>query len=74
MKWGTVLENVVYDPCTRVVDWDDGSITENTRASYPLEFIRNAKIPAVGDHPSNLIFLTFDASGVLPPVSKLNLD
>lgn len=70
MKFGTVLENVVYDE-NRVIDWDDGSVTENTRASYPLEFIPNAKIPAVGGHPSHLVFLTCDASGVLPPVSKL---
>jgi phosphoenolpyruvate carboxykinase (ATP) len=70
MRFGTVLENVVYDH-NRVVDWDDGSVTENTRASYPLEFIPNAKIPAVGGQPNNLIFLTCDASGVIPPISKL---
>lgn len=70
MGWNTVLENVVYDE-NRSVDWDDGSITENTRASYPLESIPYCKIPAVGGHPENLIFLTCDATGVMPPVSKL---
>lgn len=70
MGFGTVLENVVYDE-NRVIDWDDGSLTENTRASYPLEAIPYAKIPAVGGHPKNLIFLTCDATGVMPPVSKL---
>lgn len=71
IKFGTVLENVVYDPTTHEVDYDDTSITENTRASYPIEFIPNAKIPCVGGHPKNIIFLTCDAYGVLPPVSKL---
>ena len=71
IKFGTVLENVGYDPVTRKVDFDDTSITQNTRASYPIEFISNAKIPCVGSHPKNIIFLTYDAFGVLPPVSKL---
>lgn len=71
MGWGTVLENVVYDEYSRKVDWTDGSITENTRASYPLEAIPYAKIPSLGGHPSNIIFLTCDASGIMPPVSKL---
>jgi len=71
IKFGTVLENVVYDPITHEVDYDNTSITENTRASYPIEFIPNAKIPCVGGHPKNIIFLTCDAYGVLPPVSKL---
>jgi phosphoenolpyruvate carboxykinase (ATP) len=66
-----VLENVVYDPETRVVDYTNQSITENTRCSYPVEYIPNAKIPCVGGHPKNVIFLTCDAFGVLPPVSKL---
>lgn len=70
LKWGTVLENVVYDE-NRNVDWDDGSLTENTRASYPLESIPYAKIPSIGGHPKNLIFLTCDATGTMPPVSKL---
>lgn len=73
IKWNAVLENVVYDE-NRVVDWFDGSLTENTRASYPLESIPYAKIPAVGGHPKNLIFLTCDASGTLPPVSQLNAE
>ncbi|MDZ4820446.1 MAG: phosphoenolpyruvate carboxykinase (ATP) [Planctomycetota bacterium] len=71
IRFGTVLENVVYDPLTRVVDFDDLSMTENTRAAYPIEYIENAKIPCVGTHPTNIIFLTADAYGVLPPVSKL---
>jgi len=71
IRFGAVLENVVTDK-NRVVDYTDISITENTRASYPLEFIPNSKIPAVGPHPSNVVLLTCDAFGVLPPVSKLN--
>lgn len=71
IRFGTVLENVVYDKKTHEVDYDDTSVTENTRASYPIEFIPNAKIPCVGGHPRNIIFLTCDAFGVLPPVSKL---
>jgi len=72
IRYGAVLENVVYDENTRVVDYDDVSITQNTRAAYPLEHIDNAKIPAIGGHPTNIIFLTYDAFGVLPPVSKLS--
>jgi phosphoenolpyruvate carboxykinase (ATP) len=71
IRFGSVLENVVFDADTRVVDFDDVSITQNTRGSYPVEFIRNVKIPCVGGHPNNVIFLTCDAFGVLPPVSKL---
>lgn len=71
IRFGAVLENVVYDKETYQVDYDDGSITENTRCSYPVEFIDNSKIPCVGGHPKNVIFLTCDAFGVLPPVSKL---
>jgi len=71
IRFGTVLENVKHDPITHTVDYEDSSITENTRASYPIEFIDNAKIPCVGGHPNNVIFLTCDAFGVLPPVSKL---
>ena len=71
IRFGTVLENTVQDPETREVDFDDNSITENTRAAYPLEFIEGVKLPAVGAHPSNIIFLTCDAFGVLPPVSAL---
>eukprot|EP00761_Pharyngomonas_kirbyi_P011412 gb/GECH01011437.1/.p1 GENE.gb/GECH01011437.1/~~gb/GECH01011437.1/.p1 ORF type:complete len:565 (+),score=157.37 gb/GECH01011437.1/:1-1695(+) len=71
IRFGAVQENVVYDPSTRVVDYDDTSITENTRCAYPLEHIPNSKIPAVGGHPNNVVLLTCDAFGVLPPVSKL---
>ncbi|MDQ3037235.1 MAG: phosphoenolpyruvate carboxykinase (ATP) [Myxococcota bacterium] len=71
IRFGAVLENVKYDPNTRVVDYDDTSITENTRCAYPVEFIDNAKIPCVGGQPTNVIMLTADAFGVLPPVAKL---
>jgi phosphoenolpyruvate carboxykinase (ATP) len=71
IRFGTVLENTVVDPVTRRVDFDDASRTENTRAAYPIEFIPNAKTPCVAGHPSNIIFLTCDAFGVLPPVSRL---
>jgi phosphoenolpyruvate carboxykinase (ATP) len=71
IRFGSVLENVVYNPETREVDYSDTSITENTRVAYPLEFMKGAKIPAVGAHPKNIIFLSCDAFGVLPPVSKL---
>lgn len=71
IRFGSVLENVVFDPATRAVDWSDTSITQNTRTSYPIEYIPNAKIPCVAGHPKNIIFLTCDAFGVLPPVSKL---
>jgi phosphoenolpyruvate carboxykinase (ATP) len=72
-KFGTILENVVFDPVSRKIDLDDDSITENTRASYPLEFIPNI-VPEgyVKSHPKNVIFLTCDASGVLPPIARLN--
>jgi phosphoenolpyruvate carboxykinase (ATP) len=70
LHYGAVLENVVLED-DRQVDYSDDSITENTRGAYPLEFIRNAKLPAVADHPTDVIFLTADAFGVLPPVSKL---
>ena len=72
LRFGTVLENTVQDADTREVDFADSSLTENTRASYPIEFIPNAKIPCVGSHPSNIILLTCDAFGALPPVSKLS--
>ncbi len=72
-RFGTILENVVYDPVTRNIDLDDDTITENTRASYPLEFIPNIiKEGYVRTHPKNVIFLTCDASGVMPPIAKLN--
>jgi phosphoenolpyruvate carboxykinase (ATP) len=69
-----VLENVVYDQDTHRVNYDDASITENTRVAYPIEFIPRAKIPCLGGHPENIIFLTCDAFGVLPPVSILTAD
>ena len=72
IKFGTVLENVIYDSKTFKVDYKDISITQNTRAAYPIEFIDKIKTPCLGGHPKNIIFLTCDAFGVLPPVSKLN--
>ncbi len=74
-RFGTILENVIYDPTTRKVDLDDDAITENTRASYPLEFIPNT-VPErmVRSHPRNVIFLTCDASGVLPPIARLSAE
>ncbi|TWT90584.1 Phosphoenolpyruvate carboxykinase [ATP] [Pseudobythopirellula maris] len=71
IRFGTVLENTVQDPVTRDVDYSDVSLTQNTRASYPIEFIPHAEIPCVGDHPRDIVFLTCDAFGVLPPVSLL---
>lgn len=71
IRFGAVLENVGYDPATKQVDFADVSKTENTRCAYPVEFIDNAKIPCVGGHPKNIIFLACDAFGVLPPVSRL---
>ena len=71
IKFGAVLENVVLDETTRIPDYDDGSKTENTRVAYPVDYIPDAKIPSVCGHPKNVIFLTADAFGVLPPVSKL---
>ncbi|HCN07180.1 MAG TPA: phosphoenolpyruvate carboxykinase (ATP) [Lentisphaeria bacterium] len=71
IRKGTVLENVILD-ADGAADYSDTSITENTRGAYPVEFIDNAKIPCVGDHPTNVIFLTCDAFGVMPPVSRLN--
>ena len=73
IKFGAIVENIKYkkdEP--RSIDYDDVSITENTRACYPLEHIPGVKIPAIGGHPKNIIFLTCDANGVLPPVAKLN--
>jgi phosphoenolpyruvate carboxykinase (ATP) len=72
LRFGAVLENVVYDPHTHQVDFSSPRITQNTRGAYPIEFIRNARIPCLGGHPSDVIFLTCDAFGVLPPVSRLS--
>ena len=69
--FGTVLENVVIDPLTRVQNLDDDSKTENTRGCYPLTQIENAEMSGMAGHPQNVIFLTADAFGVMPPVSKL---
>ena len=66
IRFGSVLENVVYDDVDRSVDYDNDSITQNTRCSYPIEYIPNAKIPCTGGHPKNVILLTCDAFGVLP--------
>ncbi|HEX7091124.1 MAG TPA: phosphoenolpyruvate carboxykinase [Longimicrobiales bacterium] len=70
-RFGAILENVVVDPATRVVDWDDDSITENTRSSYPIEFIEGAVRSGRGPHPRHVVFLTADAFGVLPPIARL---
>ncbi|KAF9439004.1 Protein kinase C-like 1, partial [Entomortierella beljakovae] len=72
IRFGSVLENVVLDEDTRLVDYSDKTLTENTRCAYPIEYIPNALIPCISSgHPSNIIMLTCDAFGVLPPVSKL---
>jgi len=70
-RFGTVLENVVLDPRERIPDVDDASLTENTRASYPLDFIPNASATGMTGHPKTVIMLTADAFGVLPPISRL---
>jgi phosphoenolpyruvate carboxykinase (ATP) len=71
IKFGSLLENVIVDPLTRAIDYDDGSITENTRATYPVEYIPNCITEGVTGHPKNVFFLAADAFGVLPPISKL---
>ncbi|MGB7347778.1 MAG: phosphoenolpyruvate carboxykinase (ATP) [Pirellulaceae bacterium] len=71
LRFGAVLENVVYDQADHHVDFRNTSVTENTRGSYPIEYIDNSAIPCVAGHPNNVIFLTCDAFGVLPPVSRL---
>jgi phosphoenolpyruvate carboxykinase (ATP) len=70
--FGTVLENVVFDMQTRELDLNSDSLTENTRAAYPLTQLENARLPSVGGHPKHIIFLAADAFGVLPPISKLS--
>jgi phosphoenolpyruvate carboxykinase (ATP) len=70
-RFGAILENVAVDPATRQIDWNDDSVTENTRSSYPIEFIAGAVPGGRGGHPTNVMFLTADAFGVLPPISKL---
>jgi phosphoenolpyruvate carboxykinase (ATP) len=71
-RFGTVMENVTLDPNTRVPDFDDASKTENTRIAYPLDFIANASATGRAGHPKNIIMLTCDAFGVLPPIAKLD--
>ncbi len=71
IRFGALLENVVLDEETRIPDYDDSSLTENTRVAYPVEYIPNCVIPGIGGHPKTIIFLTADAFGVLPPIAKL---
>jgi phosphoenolpyruvate carboxykinase (ATP) len=71
IRFGAVLENVVMDEETRALYFNSDEITENTRAAYPLEFIENAVLPSVGEHPNHVLFLTADAFGVLPPIARL---
>ena len=73
-RFGTVLENVVIDPVTRKIDLDDASLAENSRASYPIHFIPNASDDNLGPVPKNIIMLTADAFGILPPIAKLTPD
>ena len=73
-RFGTVLENVVMDPETRVLDLDDATLAENSRAAYPIEFIPNASADNLGPVPKNIVFLTADAYGVLPPIARLTPD
>jgi phosphoenolpyruvate carboxykinase (ATP) len=70
-RFGTVLENVVVDDYTREIDLNDASLTENTRSSYPITQIPNAKLAGTGDHPRNIVMLTCDAFGVMPPIARL---
>ena len=71
LRFGSLIENVVFDPNTRVPDYDDISLTENTRAAYPVDYIPNCVIPGYGGHPKADILVTADVFGVLPPISKL---
>jgi phosphoenolpyruvate carboxykinase (ATP) len=71
IRFGAVIENMLLDPVTAAPKFDNASITENTRGAYPLSFIDNAVEPSVGGHPQNIVFLTCDAFGVLPPISRL---
>ena len=73
IRQGSILENVILKE-GGIPDYDDDSLTENTRVAYPIEFIPNAQIPSVGGHPENIVFLTCDALGVLPPISSLTAD
>jgi phosphoenolpyruvate carboxykinase (ATP) len=71
-RFGTVLENVAIDPHTRVLDLDDSALTENTRAAFPLSFVPGVDMSGMAGHPTNVIFLTADAFGVLPPIARLS--
>jgi phosphoenolpyruvate carboxykinase (ATP) len=71
INFGSILENVIVDPQTRAIDYASDFLTENTRATYPIEHIPGAILGGVGDHPRNVFFLTYDAFGVLPPISRL---
>ena len=71
-RFGTVLENVVVDPETRLLDLDDDRYTENTRAAYPIAFVQNAVLSGQGGHPRNIVMLTADAFGVMPPIARLS--
>ncbi|WP_164661790.1 phosphoenolpyruvate carboxykinase [Tropicibacter sp. Alg240-R139] len=70
-KFGTVIENMIFDEETKELDFDDDSLTANMRCAYPLEYISNASASAMGGHPKNIIMLTCDAFGVLPPIARL---
>ena len=72
IRFGSLVENVVMDPATRELDFDSAALTENTRVGYPVEFIPDCVIPGMGGHPKTVIFLTADAFGVLPPISRLS--
>ena len=72
--FGTILENVVFDPATRAIDLNDASLTENTRSSYPLSYIHNSVPEKKAGHPKNIIFLTADATGVMPPIARLSVN
>jgi len=75
IKFGAVVENMNFtDEHKRILDFNDSKITNNTRCAYPLEYVPGAKIPAVGKHPKNIVLLTCDANGILPPVSRLSYD
>ncbi len=74
IKFGALLENVKFYPETSIVDYGNISITENTRVSYPLHYIENIATPAIGNTPKNIFFLTCDAYGIFPPISKLNIN
>ena len=72
IKFGTIVENASFYQNSREINFNDTTITPNSRAAFPHKFIKNFKVPAVGSHPTNIIFLTCDTKGVLPPVAKLS--